>query len=1635
MHYNYRHLRFLLVLGLFCVVVSGSRSTSAQDFFEEIWVSGIDGPGTNAPLLADLFATGKPVVIFSNDDGEVWAVNPADGTEYWSVSLEGKKLTAPVSGAFTADGALDIVVASQDDDKRIYLLEGSSGEVLTRYPLPAPAGAAPSPFELEATDADPQRHGLAVVDSKGTPYLLAASDEGSNFKPYRELSKETLEMMEAGGAPIGPPAVGQIFSNTSVDIAFAYKKMIVVLEREGANQATYKLPAEHGPGTISTMPISANTFQNARTDSLDWDQLMFGVYDNETKSTQYYQLEYNENVKSTNLHYPFLSNWFRARARTEVQGQGYYPVTVNWDIDKKRTELVLAGERDLKGFPGTINTRSFIDSAEGGVAVPPVGLEGENRTSHIFVFDAAAPKVYVRQAKKIDGGADPYNIPFAPVVQPVVGDLLGTGDSYQIIIIGEDQVGCYKLPLVNVEKPATIAVQTDGGNVYRTGGYSKRLANQEKIRRSLLNTRITDLIAMSQQAKDQSAWDEARKHVEAAIRINPFNEDAIALRRSVFIRQNLALLISGSLLVLVILAAAIYLVTRLFTKSSGLKKADGFIQAGHPDQALEIYHRLHEKFPKDEQVSKLLVETIIKNGVHTEQSIPPLTEAHQRDGNNEDVLKALVLCHLNNNNLSPDMLKLYQRAEDHLEDNALLKYSIARILRESEQLEPAEDKYREAIKLDNPPKEAFVELADLLLNQEMANARNLTIFENAYQSQPDDVGFLRGLCLSMIDAKRIDAEAQVIFEKMLDHDKTYVPALLQLCQAKIQGGQIEEAVVHAHKIQQLDPENKEGIYLLSQCYLIQGRGDDTAIRTLKSAAEHFPDDREIYSALARNYILQKRADEEAIACYRQAWRLNPNDLDITKTMAKVAWAQKDMQLTISTNEKLMEAGTISPNNLKQLAEAYIATDMREEKGERVLRDILKAEPNNTKYLAHLSRIYIQSERLDGEALKVYQAAYAAVPSFDIGRMYVRALFQNEQFQEVGKIAPKLLEAKPDDDELKKISAQASIASNQIDDAIEQFERVLEHNPEDDDALVNLAMAYAQKGSTDERPISLYKRALEINQNVDVIWMVMAHVAMKQNNQEEAVANFKKALGAAPQNAERVASEIQLILSKHPDALRLRWLLAEVLVYSNRLREASDELNAIFESDPSQATLVINGFSKILDKDPQSQSALVSRGLLKKTQGNYDEARVDVEKAFELNPANPDAQRELIELYQAMLNENDDIELRHKLGVVLMKSEEFDKAIACFQRTSQDYRFESEATKLLGQCFVQKNMLDLALQQFKKLVVDDELKDILYDLAQRYEHKKDIIGAKTVYKTLFAADISYRDVKTKFEAMAGSTSDPMVFEKTVMQTQLSPEAQQRYELIDELGRGAMGIVYKARDNELDEVVALKILPESISNNPEAVRRFRIEARSARRLAHPNIIRIHDIGEEMGRKFISMEFVEGDDLKAKFRSEGKPPLEDLAKWSREIGSALAYAHSMGIVHRDIKPANIMVTGDGIMKVADFGIAKNMAAADATMTGAVMGTPLYMSPEQVRGEQIDHRADIYSFGVMLYELSSGRPPFVEGDLAYQHINVDPKPIEDVPPEWNDIVQKCLAKDREDRWENLEVFSDAVRDFQRSM
>ena len=371
---------------------------------------------------------------------------------------------------------------------------------------------------------------------------------------------------------------------------------------------------------------------------------------------------------------------------------------------------------------------------------------------------------------------------------------------------------------------------------------------------------------------------------------------------------------------------------------------------------------------------------------------------------------------------------------------------------------------------------------------------------------------------------------------------------------------------------------------------------------------------------------------------------------------------------------------------------------------------------------------------------------------------------------------------------------------------------------------------------------------------------------------------------------------------------------------------------------------------------------------------------------------------------------------------------------------------AETNRQLGISLQSQGMLDRAFDKFRREPVDEEMKDILYRLALAYEGRRELNKAAAVYEYIEERVSTFRDVRERKKRLmrAGET---MVFGDRLPGDGSGgeglPAARSRlgrYEVIKELGKGAMGAVYLGRDPRINRTTAIKTVRFADDFEPEEAEKkkakFFREAESAGTLSHPNIVTIYDAGEDEDLAYIAMEYLEGETLEKYTEEDNLLPMRKVIDYVADIAEALDYGHRKGIVHRDIKPANIMLLKTGIVKITDFGIAR-ITATSQTRTGVVKGTPYYMSPEQFFGEKVDGRSDIFSLGIMLFQLLTGRLPFY-GDnppaLMHQVINVphpDPKEINPrIVKPLVTIINKALEKDREKRYQRASQLTGHLRE-----
>jgi serine/threonine-protein kinase len=371
----------------------------------------------------------------------------------------------------------------------------------------------------------------------------------------------------------------------------------------------------------------------------------------------------------------------------------------------------------------------------------------------------------------------------------------------------------------------------------------------------------------------------------------------------------------------------------------------------------------------------------------------------------------------------------------------------------------------------------------------------------------------------------------------------------------------------------------------------------------------------------------------------------------------------------------------------------------------------------------------------------------------------------------------------------------------------------------------------------------------------------------------------------------------------------------------------------------------------------------------------------------------------------------------------------------------------ETNRMLGLSFQSQGLLDLAFEKFRKIPLDDAMKDVIYNLGLDYERKRMINKAISVYEYITQKDQHFRDLNErmpKLKKVIGSLAlggfDGKKEDKIVVSDDLEIRPTVgRYEVIEELGQGAMGIVYKAKDPKINRLLAIKTIRFSDEFEEDRLQdikdRFFREAQIAGKLSHPSIVAVYDVGEDFDLSYLAMEFLNGENLQKYCRKGSLLPLRKVLYILAETARALDYAHAQGVIHRDIKPANIMVLKDGKVKVTDFGIAKAVSDSQ-TKSGIVLGTPNYMSPEQINGQELDGRSDIFSVGVVFYELLTGQLPFRGKTLANLFYQItqgrhpSPRQVNPrVPKPCEQMIDKALAKNPNQRFRSAGEFAKYLR------
>jgi tetratricopeptide (TPR) repeat protein len=517
------------------------------------------------------------------------------------------------------------------------------------------------------------------------------------------------------------------------------------------------------------------------------------------------------------------------------------------------------------------------------------------------------------------------------------------------------------------------------------------------------------------------------------------------------------------------------------------------------------------------------------------------------------------------------------------------------------------------------------------------------------------------------------------------------------------------------------------------------------------------------------------------------------------------------------------------------------------------------------------------------------------------------------------------------------------------------------------------------------------------------------------------------------NANDAAMKEAMEIKERAIELDSELQLAELHAKNGRFDDSFRKFIEVIESGYEPAEEVLGQIDNILARVPiSSYGGLLRLGRYCVEKERHQQAIHYLNRVLQAYPDEQEALRLLRLSFDKIIERHPNIpELRFKSARLYRRMGDLPRAVEEFERSMTSDELKMRARREMALAYLDARQHEKSLEQFGRMRIEEEDCEPLYGI---YEHFRDKNPKKALdsLALIRRCNPQYRDIMAKIAALEERLrkSDGKLIEDPKMKELIGNLAVGRYRYIGKIGSGGMGIVHKVFDMKNNSVVAMKILREGLQSSGKAIDRFYREARIAAKLNHRNIVNIFDysINNVQGHSYITMEFVDGpslrDIIEKKFAASIDVSIDDVGEalyYMSQLCDALYATHTEGIIHRDIKPDNILVNSEGIVKITDFGIV-HVEEATFTPTGAMVGTPRYMSPEQIQGKKLDGRSDLYAAGIILYELLVGNPPFISGDISYQHIHMDPTPPADlcpaIPKDVSDVILRCLAKKSEDRY-----------------
>lgn len=810
------------------------------------------------------------------------------------------------------------------------------------------------------------------------------------------------------------------------------------------------------------------------------------------------------------------------------------------------------------------------------------------------------------------------------------------------------------------------------------------------------------------------------------------------------------------------------------------------------------------------------------------------------------------------------------------------------------------------------------------------------------------------------------------------------------------------------------------------------RTDNEAVTFYEKIYKEGSPDNSVIQQLARCYALKGKDDSQAIEVYQKAIQLGVIDPVVLQITSDALIKQKEWEKATSILTTLVARGNASPETYVNLAQCFLKMQRHDNTALDIYQAALAAAPQDTTLILALSSFYSEQGRTDSNACFIYEQALKEKPDLVIVRMALsKAYLRQRKLMQCIEHCQYLVKRGIMDNDVMRLLAGVYLETGQWEESSSIYDRLCMQSPEEPEFIIGLARAYAGMRREDKQAFETYKKALELNNELVPVWEEMFRFYLARQDIHALIESAEKLLQLSPDSWKMVVPELEKLALRYPAELRIPLLLGDAYSISRQADYAISSYDRVIEycSDEAMLQRVLKGFSIVLEFQPNSRDARMRRAKLYLQFNQLMDAIHDFEWIHEKDGAVAEVNQTLMALYQSLIQSGADIPplIHFNLGRLYEDKQLWQDAILEYQQSAKHSDFQGKSELGMARCFLHMKKLDIAAEALANLPLTEESKEVLYILAQAYRQSEKYDKAMEILDKIYAVDAKFRDVgvilrETKMRSMEAQ------MEKTSLQKTPAPTAKTRFRIIEEIARGGMGIVCCAMDTVLNEMVALKMLPKNLAEDPQILERFLREVRSTRKLVHRNIVRIYDIVEEDGNQYISMEYVAGKNLRQLLREKGKIPEKEVAEIICQVCLALQAAHEQGVVHRDIKPANIMIDSTHTVKVMDFGIAKMKNEQKLTLTSDLLGTPVYMSPEQTQGLVVDHRSDIYSVGIMMYELLTGEVPFTKGNIGYQHIHVVPPVPMPASKPMQDIVMKCIEKRPTDRYQDANQLREAL-------